>query len=59
MKLLRIHTPEMGAVGHTRWFKEDEPLPVLNWSQVTAIETSEEMTVDKFREKYPDHKLPE
>jgi hypothetical protein len=58
MRLVRFHTPEMGRVGHTRWFREDEKLPELDWSRVTAIETSEEMTVDQFKAKYPDVKLP-
>lgn len=57
----RFHTPEMGQVGHTRWFEDDE-LPALDWSQVTAIETSENMTVEQFKnrwKKFPEVRLPE
>lgn len=59
MRLVRFHTPEMGQVGHTRWFTENDKLPVLDWSKVTAVETSEEMTVDQFKAKFPEIKLPE
>ncbi len=53
----RFHTPEMGAVGCTRWFDKSEGLPALDWSRVTAVETSEVMTVEQFKTKF-DVKLP-
>lgn len=59
MRSVRFHTPEMGQVGHTRWFEPSEDLPALDWSKVTAIETSEHMTVEQFRERYPDVPLPD
>lgn len=58
MRRTRFHTPEMGQVGHTRWFDEGEELPALDWSQVRAIETSEEMTVEQFKAKFPLTTLP-
>lgn len=53
MKQVRFHTPEMGAVGHTRWYSADEEWPTLDWSKVTSIETSEGMTVSDFKERFP------
>lgn len=53
----RFFTPEMGQTGHTRWFADGEDLPSLDWSLVTAIETSSEMTVEQFKAQYPDIKL--
>lgn len=58
MKRVRFHTPEMGQVGYTRWFEDEEKLPALDWSKVTAIETSETMTMDQFKAKYPLIQLP-
>ncbi len=57
MKTIRFHTTEMGQVGHTRWLEEGEKLPALDWSNVTAVEMSEKMTVDQFRAKYPKVRL--
>lgn len=59
MKRIRFYTPEMGQVGHTRWFDDSEELPKLDWSKVTSIESSEEMTIDQFKAKFPLVKLPE
>jgi len=59
MKSIRFYTPEMGQVGVTRWFEGDEKLPSLDWSKVTSIETSERMTMDQFRAKYPLIALPQ
>lgn len=53
----RFHTPEMGAVGQTRWFDAGEKLPSLDWSRVTTVETSELMTVKQFEMKF-NAKLP-
>lgn len=64
MILVRFHTPQMGQVGHTRWFPlhehgtEWEGLPALDWAKVTAVETSEEMTIEQFRARYPEAKFP-
>ncbi|MBI1202630.1 MAG: hypothetical protein GC182_08985 [Rhodopseudomonas sp.] len=54
MRLIRVHTLEMGQVGHTRWFPPGEELPALDWSKATAIETQEVMTVEQFKAKYPE-----
>lgn len=59
MRRVRFHTPEMGQVGFTRWFDEAEKWPPLDWREVTAIETSEEMTVDQFKTKFPLFQFPE
>lgn len=53
MRRVRFYTPEMGQVGYTRWFENEEKFPPLDWSKVTAIETSEEMTMDQFKAKFP------
>lgn len=57
MKKVRFYTPEMGQVGSTRWFEDGEKFPELDWSKVTAIETSEYMTTEEFTAKYPLIKL--
>lgn len=59
MKRARFYTPEMGQVGHTRWFEGEEKWPALDWSKVTAIETAEELTMDQFKAKYPLIQFPE
>jgi hypothetical protein len=48
----------MGEVGHTRWFEGEEKLPTLDWSKVTAIETSEEMAMAEFKVRFPLIDLP-
>lgn len=56
---VRFYTPEMGQVGFTRWFEGEEKFPdFIDWSKVTAIETSEFMTIDQFTEKYPGIRFP-
>jgi hypothetical protein len=55
----RFFTPEMGQVGHTRWFDESEDLPKLDWSKVTAVETHEYMTVAQLKARFPDSKIPD
>jgi len=54
----RFHTTEMGPAGVTRWFADDEPLPPLDWTRVSAIETSQEMTVEQFKDRFPEIILP-
>lgn len=59
MKQIRFYTPEMGQVGHTRWLREGEKWPSLDWSKVTAIETSETLPVDEFKKRHPFAQLPD
>ena len=56
MKRIKFHTPEMGEVGQTRWFEASEPMPTLDWSKVSAVETAEDMTVEQFKAKFPEIK---
>jgi len=58
MRKVRFYTPEMGQVGHTRWFEDEEKFQLLDWSKVTAIETSETMTMEQFGAKYPLVRFP-
>lgn len=58
MKRVRFYTSEMGQVGFTRWFEGEEKWPDLDWSKVTSIETSEDMTIDQFKSKYPLIRFP-
>jgi hypothetical protein len=57
VRLIKFYTPEMGAVGETRWFDAGEPMPALDWSKVLSVDVCETMTFDQFRSKFPEVSL--
>lgn len=51
---IRFYSKDMGQVGVTRWFDEDEAWqPVLSGLAVDAVEIAEKMTLAQFKARIP------